>query len=119
MTYKEARVYLDRVSKYGSVLGLGAIRKLLCELGNPETDLKFIHIAGTNGKGSTSCFITNILIESGYKVGTFNSPSVFGYNERFLIDGSPICDTDVAKYISAVADEREKMKSEGDRKSVV
>ena len=52
MTYKEARVYLDNVSKYGSVLGLGPVRKLLYELGNPQDDLKFIHIAGTNGKGS-------------------------------------------------------------------
>ena len=52
MTYKEARVYLDHVSKYGSVLGLDTIRELLHELGDPQQDLKFIHIAGTNGKGS-------------------------------------------------------------------
>ena len=52
MTYKEARVYLDEMSKYGSVLGLDTIRGLLRELGKPQDDLKFIHIAGTNGKGS-------------------------------------------------------------------
>ena len=50
MTYKEARVYLDEMSKYGSVLGLDTIRGLLHELGDPQDDLKFIHIAGTNGK---------------------------------------------------------------------
>ena len=52
MLYEEARVYLDHVSKYGSVLGLDSIKSLLGELGNPQKDLKFIHIAGTNGKGS-------------------------------------------------------------------
>ena len=52
MTYREARVYLDEMSKYGSVLGLDTIRGLLRELGDPQDDLKFIHIAGTNGKGS-------------------------------------------------------------------
>ena len=52
MTYNEARVYLDEMSKYGSVLGLDAIRNLLAELGNPQEDLHVIHIAGTNGKGS-------------------------------------------------------------------
>ena len=50
MLYEEARVYLDHVSKYGSVLGLDSIKSLLGELGNPQKDLKFIHIAGTNGK---------------------------------------------------------------------
>ena len=54
MTYKEARVYLDEVSKYGSVLGLDVIRNLLAELGNPQEDLYFIHIAGTNGKRSVA-----------------------------------------------------------------
>lgn len=113
MIYDQAVNYVQNLEKFGSVFGLDTVRLLLNRLGDPQKSIKFIHIAGTNGKGSTSCFITNILIESGYKVGTFNSPSVFRYNERFLIDGSPICDTDVAKYISAVADEREKMKSEG------
>ena len=61
MTYKEARVYLDEMSKYGSVLGLDTIRGLLRELGNPQDDLKFIHIAGTNGKGSVLAYTSMIL----------------------------------------------------------
>ena len=69
MTYKEARVYLDNLSKYGSVLGLGTIQKLLCELGNPQDDLKFIHIAGTNGKGSVLAYTSTILSKAGCKVG--------------------------------------------------
>ena len=57
MTYEEARVYLDSVSKYGSVLGLDSIKNLLEELGNPQKELTFIHIAGTNGKGSILAYL--------------------------------------------------------------
>ena len=60
MLYEEARVYLDHVSKYGSVLGLDSIKSLLGELGNPQKDLKFIHIAGTNGKGSILAGLSGI-----------------------------------------------------------
>ena len=78
MTYEEARVYLDEVSKYGSVLGLDTIRELLYELGNPQNDLKFIHIAGTNGKGSVLAYISTILSETGFRVGRYVSPTVIG-----------------------------------------
>ena len=61
VTYREARVYLDEMSKSGSVLGLDAIRGLLRELGNPQDDLKFIHIAGTNGKGSGLAYTSTFL----------------------------------------------------------
>ena len=73
MTYKEARVYLDEVSKYGSVLGLDAVRNLLYELGNPQDDLQFIHIAGTNGKGSVLAFTSCILSEAGLRTGRYIS----------------------------------------------
>ena len=66
MLYEEARVYLDHVSKYGSVLGLDSIKSLLGELGNPQKDLKFIHIAGTNGKGSILAGLSGILQQAGY-----------------------------------------------------
>ncbi|MDE5990451.1 MAG: bifunctional folylpolyglutamate synthase/dihydrofolate synthase [Clostridia bacterium] len=113
MFYLEAVEYIENLEKFGSVYGLDTVRELLDRLGNPQDSLKFIHIAGTNGKGSTSCFITNVLIQSGYRVGTFNSPSVFGYNERYLLDSLPIDDVSVAKYITIVADERAKMIAEG------
>ncbi len=61
MLYEEARVYLDSVSKYGSVLGLDSIKNLLEELGNPQKELTFIHIAGTNGKGSVSHLLSAVL----------------------------------------------------------
>ena len=76
MTYKEARVYLDNMSKYGSVLGLDTIRELLHELGDPQKDLKFIHIAGTNGKGSVLAYTSSILSQAGYKTGRYVSPTV-------------------------------------------
>lgn len=88
MTYEEARVYLDEVSKYGSVLGLDTIRELLYELGNPQNDLKFIHIAGTNGKGSVLAYISTILSETGFRVGRYVSPTVIGYLEKIQINGN-------------------------------
>lgn len=88
MLYEEARVYLEQVSKYGSVLGLDSIRELLERLGNPQERLQFIHIAGTNGKGSTLAYISTILTEAGYKVGRYISPTIMDYLERFQINGS-------------------------------
>lgn len=113
MIYSEAVDYVLSVEKFGIKLGLDTVKTLLDRLGNPQDSLKFLHIAGTNGKGSVSCFLTNILLASGYSVGTFNSPSVFKYNERYLFNNTPMSDEDVAKYVSIVADERKKMKQEG------
>lgn len=113
MIYSQAVEYISGVEKFGIKLGLDTVKTLLARLGNPQKSLKFLHIAGTNGKGSVSCFLTNILLASGYSVGTFNSPSVFGYNERYLFDNTPMSNEDVAKYVTRVAQEREKMRQEG------
>lgn len=88
MLYEEARVYLDQASKYGSVLGLESISNLLKELDNPQDALTFIHIAGTNGKGSILAYMSAILQEDGYKVGRYISPTVLEYLERFQINGT-------------------------------
>lgn len=119
VTYKEARVYLDRVSKYGSVLGLGAIRKLLCELGNPEADLKFIHIAGTNGKGSVLAYTSAILSEAGYRVGRYISPTVVSYLERIQIDGRWISEDTFARLTSMVQNAIARMEAAGDASPTV
>ena len=97
MLYEEARVYLDHVSKYGSVLGLDTIRGLLRELGNPQDDLKFIHIAGTNGKGSTAAFLREILKEAGIRAGMFTSPHLIDFTERIQVDGRQIPEEDAAR----------------------
>lgn len=113
MIYSDAVNYVLGVEKFGIKLGLDTVKSLLARLGNPQDNLKFLHIAGTNGKGSVSCFLTNILLASGYSVGTFNSPSVFSYNERYLFNNAAMSDDDVAKYVSIVADERQKMAQDG------
>ena len=82
MNYEESRVYLDNVAKYGSVLGLDNMGELLGRLGNPQDDLRFIHIGGTNGKGSVLAYLSTILKESGYRVGRYISPTLFSYRER-------------------------------------
>ncbi|HEX3078366.1 MAG TPA: Mur ligase family protein, partial [Lachnospiraceae bacterium] len=85
MNFKEAMLYLDQVSSFGSVLGLETTRELLDRLDNPQDKLKFIHIAGTNGKGSTAAYLANILSKAGYKVGRYISPTILEYCERIQI----------------------------------
>ena len=102
--YQEAIDYIKNIERSGSDYGIERMRELLDLLGAPDKHLKFVHIAGTNGKGSVSAYLTSILKEAGYKVGTYNSPSVFCYNERWLINGQPLSDYDVAKYLTVVKD---------------
>lgn len=119
MTYKEARVYLDSVSRYGSVLGLESIRNLLNELGNPQNELKFIHIAGTNGKGSTLGFISTILSEAGYRTGRYSSPSVLSYLEMIQIDGQWISKDGFAKLVDKVKKAIACLESKGQKSPTV
>lgn len=100
--YQEAIDYISNIERAGSDYGIERMRELLDLLGEPDEKLKFVHVAGTNGKGSVCAYLTSILKEAGYRVGTYNSPSVFCYNERWLIDGKMLSDEDVAKYLTAV-----------------
>lgn len=113
MTYKEARVYLDKVSKYGSVLGLDAVRNLLYELGNPQDDLRFIHIAGTNGKGSVLAFTSCILSEAGLRTGRYISPTVISYLERIQVDGEWILEEEFAELVEVVQKAIVRMETKG------
>lgn len=114
MTYKEARVYLDEMSKYGSVLGLDTIRGLLRELGNPQDDLKFIHIAGTNGKGSVLAYTSTILSEAGYRTGRYVSPTVVSYLEKIQVDGTWIAEEDFAELTEKVKEAIARMEAAGE-----
>jgi dihydrofolate synthase/folylpolyglutamate synthase len=87
MTYDEAMKFIKETEKLGSVLGLESISNLLERLGNPQDRLKIVHVAGTNGKGSTIAFISGILASSGYRVGLYISPVVFSYREKIQIVG--------------------------------
>lgn len=113
MLYEEARVYLDDASKYGSVLGLDSIKSLLGELGNPQNDLEFIHIAGTNGKGSILACLSSILSEAGYRVGRYSSPTVMGYLERFQIDGTWMAEDELAFFTGQVKAAIDRMRGKG------
>ncbi len=85
MTYQEAREFIEESNKYGSKLGLQAITELLARLGNPQEQVKVIHVAGTNGKGSTTAYMASILAAEGYRLGRYISPAVFSYRERIQI----------------------------------
>lgn len=113
MNYEEALSYINDKNKFGSRLGLDSIRKLLNLLGNPHLDLKHIHIAGTNGKGSTASFISNILKESRYRVGLFTSPYLERFNERISINGHDIPDERLAEITERVRNSIEIMLQEG------
>lgn len=98
MTYREALDYIHSLGKFGSKPGLERITEMLKLLGSPEDKLKVIHVAGTNGKGSTSLYIANILQSSGKKVGLYTSPFVTEFNERISVNGKNISNDDLAKY---------------------
>ena len=113
MNYEEARVYLDNVAKYGSVLGLDAMRELLRRLGNPEKGRKIVHIAGTNGKGSVLAFLSTVLTESGYRVGRYISPTLFSYRERIQVDGEYIEKEPLARLVTRSREASEAMDRDG------
>lgn len=112
MNYEEARNYLDQVSKGGSVLGLTNMRELLNRLGNPQDRLKFIHIAGTNGKGSVLAYLSTILTEAGYCTGRYISPVLFSYREKIQVDEKMIGREDLARLTTVVKTAVENMKKE-------
>lgn len=103
MDYNEAIAYLDEREVFGINLGFSRIEKALHLLDRPDKGAKIIHVAGTNGKGSTCAYMTSILREAGYKVGTFTSPHIYTYNESYQISGQSIEDNKFAQYISDVA----------------
>lgn len=113
MNYEEARKYLADVTKYGSVPGLDNIRELMKRLGNPQDELKFIHIAGTNGKGSVLACLSTILTKAGYLTGRYVSPALFSYRERIQVDGAIIEREELARLTEAVRNAAEKMVREG------
>lgn len=102
MRYEEAVVLHEKAKEYGSVLGLDNIRNLMKELQDVWKDLKIVHIAGTNGKGSLSCYLASVLKEANYKVGQYNSPAVFGLREVYRINDEMISKEDYAKCMELV-----------------
>ena len=105
MDFLEAQNYLEKVrSQKGIVLGLDTMRHLMAKLNNPQDKVKFIQVAGTNGKGSTAAYLTSILSEAGIKVGRYTSPAVFSSTEKYFACGSCISESEYAKGVTAVAE---------------
>ncbi len=102
MNYSEALSYIHSISWKGSVLGLGRTQELLHKLGNPEKRLRFIHIAGTNGKGSTAAMLSSVLQSAGYRAGLYTSPFINRFNERMQIDQQCISDDELAELTAEV-----------------
>ena len=113
MNYQEARLYLDELSKYGSVLGLESMRELLKRLGDPQKDLRFVHIAGTNGKGSVLAYLSTVLTQAGYRTGRYLSPHLCSVRERFQVDGQMISRENFVRHLTAVAEAAEEMADAG------
>ena len=90
MKYREALDYLESIQNYGIVPGLDSIARLCGRLGNPQDRLQFVHIAGTNGKGSTLAYLSTVLRCAGYRVGRYSSPAVLEYREIIQVNGRNI-----------------------------
>lgn len=102
MTKDEAIKYIHSVSWRGSKPGLERINALCAALGNPQEKLKFVHVAGTNGKGSVCAFLSSILQSAGFKTGRFTSPYITHFNDRICVSGVPISDEDLARIVQKV-----------------
>lgn len=113
MTYKEVIEHINSVKRYGNRPGVECTKALLAKLGNPEAGLKFIHVAGTNGKGSVCTYISNMLIKCGKNVGTFTSPHLVKENERIRINGEDISDDDFTECFMKVHEAEVKLLEEG------
>lgn len=111
--YQEALDYLVNLTKFGMNFGLGRIEELLRRVGNPEQNLRVIHVGGTNGKGSTTMLISEVLEEAGFRVGVFTSPHLHDYRERITINGEMIPKTEVCGLIHTLRPHLEELVQSG------
>lgn len=114
MTYEEAIRKIESLQQFGSRPGLERIGALMNRLGNPQERLKFLHVAGTNGKGTTCALLASVLRSAGYRTGLYISPHLADFRERMQIDGQMISHSELASLASRVFSETEKMKSQGE-----
>lgn len=113
MNYQESRTYINNSAQYGTVLGLTTMQELMRRLGSPQNELKFIHVAGTNGKGSVIAYLYSTLTQSGYRTGRYISPTLYSYRERMEVSGNLISREKFAVYLTQVAQAIEEMTAEG------
>lgn len=109
MNVEEALTYIHSVSWKGSIPGLSRTRELLSRIGNPQDKLRFIHIAGTNGKGSTAAMLASVLRAAGYCTGLYTSPYINCFNERMQVNGEMISDAELAQITEFIRPHAEAM----------
>ena len=113
MDYRSSRAYIDDAGRYGSVLGLGNMYEMLGRLGNPQDRLKYVHVAGTNGKGSLIAYLYSTLSGAGYRVGRYISPAIYSYRERMEVAGKPVTREKFAEYVTKISEVIDDMTREG------
>ena len=114
MDYQQSRAYIRDAEQYaGGAMDLINIKELMKRLGNPQDQLKYIHVAGTNGKGSVIAYLYTTLMKAGYHVGRYISPSVYSYREKIETEGKPISRAKFAEQTTRVAAVIEEMTAEG------
>lgn len=113
MNYREAMEYMEELKQYGTVMGLDTMRELCARLADPQDRLQFVHIAGTNGKGSVLAYVSTVLQTAGYRVGRYISPAVTDYRERFQIGGRMITQSALCACLEQVKAAAEAMAAEG------
>lgn len=113
MTYEEAKAFLEGCNQYAGEFTLEPLRELLKRLGNPQDELQFVHIAGTNGKGSTLAYVSTILKEAGYRVGRYISPTIFSYRERIQVNEVYISREDLIRLTEMIQKAGLQMLAEG------
>ena len=102
MTYSDAVSKINSLLRFGMQPGLERISALLDRMGNPQKHLKFVHIAGTNGKGSACALISSVLKEAGYRTGLFTSPYITDFRERFQINGKEIPEDTLMRLVDQI-----------------
>lgn len=105
--------FIDKTAKFGIDLTLDRISVLMAHLGNPQDSLKFVHVAGTNGKGSTCSMIESVLIQAGYRIGKFVSPHLELFNERISVNGEYIPDKEIERLSNLIKDKVQIMLKDG------
>ena len=109
MTYKEALAYLDGAQWFGAEPSLRRMEELLMKLGEPQKKLKFVHIAGTNGKGSCASMLASVLQSAGYKTALYTSPYLYRFSERMRVNGLEIGEDALCRQVEAVRAKAEAM----------
>jgi len=113
MTYRETMAYVEELGKYGVRPGLTNMENLMEKLGNPQKGLAFVHIAGTNGKGSVAAFISEILQQAGYRTGRYISPAIFDYREEIQVGKRPISKKELCRKMTVMREICRELAGEG------